>query len=387
MIICGLRIGILSKVGCGKQLIEESALKITYLTQAPNFALVAPNMVVYVAVAAMIHLHLVRLINSGQRANNQIGLLSDGRKGPVNYHEVLSMDLQALKLLATRFKKVSVTYGSLMQEIEKNIPKTIIDNLESKQKEKKDFNISKIQETSITFLNENNQIIHAPLREIEDGKLENFEVIQHAELTLEQEARKLIMMNQQQQQQSLFQQPNNGGTTLNPTVVPQSTILQQQQQLLQPPPLSQQSISSIQLQQQQQQLQQSLLHSSFTSNHPNYMHAPTVATPTLNTIAYNNNNSNNLLYTTLPYIDPTILNANGTAQTPNTVTSASSSSDTSFEGLNPQPEQHVSSDEDDNTFEDLLLDELMQNNEDFDPFLEYDDLDTIFDPSTYVAEE
>jgi len=117
IILNGLRVGVLTKAGYGKDLIEESSLKITYASESPFFPFLPVVVVPHVALASRVHLQIVKKIEKGSRQNNQRGFTSSGITGPVNYFEILSKDYRALHVLSKRFKRVSVFYGSLLQEI------------------------------------------------------------------------------------------------------------------------------------------------------------------------------------------------------------------------------------------------------------------------------
>ncbi|KAG2385726.1 hypothetical protein C9374_003541 [Naegleria lovaniensis] len=119
----GIKIGILSAVNRGKELIEECALKITLATELELFVFVPPPIVAHCAAAAKVHLHIVKAIENGERQNPEIGMVpsvSGGEPtlGTIDYYEILSKDLRALNILSKRYKKVSLFHKSLMNEME-----------------------------------------------------------------------------------------------------------------------------------------------------------------------------------------------------------------------------------------------------------------------------
>ncbi|EFC40981.1 hypothetical protein NAEGRDRAFT_80888 [Naegleria gruberi] len=123
----GIRLGILSAVNRGKELIEESALKITFGTENELFLFVPPPIVAHVAAAAKVHLHIVKSIEAGERQNPEVMMVptvnygEEPRVGTVDYYEILAKDLRALNILSKRYKKVSLFHKTLMQEMEEII--------------------------------------------------------------------------------------------------------------------------------------------------------------------------------------------------------------------------------------------------------------------------
>ncbi|KAF0976685.1 hypothetical protein FDP41_003980 [Naegleria fowleri] len=119
----GVKIGILSAVNRGKELIEECALKITLATELELFVFVPPPIVAHCVAAAKVHLHIVKAIENGERQNPEIGMIpsitgGEPTLGTIDYYEILSKDLRALNILAKRYKKVSLFHKSLMNEME-----------------------------------------------------------------------------------------------------------------------------------------------------------------------------------------------------------------------------------------------------------------------------
>ncbi|KAF0982742.1 hypothetical protein FDP41_010721 [Naegleria fowleri] len=127
VLLNGLRVGVLTKAGYGKQLIEESSLRISYSSESEFFPFLPVIVIPHVALASRIHLQICKKIENGTRQNNQKGLLSDGHSyGPVDYFEILTKDYRALNVLSKRFKRVSLCYGSLMDEIGQMLKKRSI---------------------------------------------------------------------------------------------------------------------------------------------------------------------------------------------------------------------------------------------------------------------
>ncbi|EFC37483.1 predicted protein [Naegleria gruberi] len=115
----GLKIAILTKAGERKDLIEESALKITYTTYSQLYAFSSVDMMGYVALGARVHYHIVRAIEAGQRSNFTNGIISlDGKIGPIDYYEILASDLRAINLLKRYLRTPSPYFENLCSDIQ-----------------------------------------------------------------------------------------------------------------------------------------------------------------------------------------------------------------------------------------------------------------------------
>ncbi|EFC39109.1 predicted protein [Naegleria gruberi] len=117
LLMNGLRVGVLTKAGYGKDLIEESSLRITYASESEFFPFLPVIVIPHVALAARIHLQIVKKIENGTRQNHQKGLTFQNTVGPIDYFDILAKDYRSLIILSKRFKRVSVCYGSLLDEI------------------------------------------------------------------------------------------------------------------------------------------------------------------------------------------------------------------------------------------------------------------------------
>lgn len=120
-VVNGIKIGILSAVGCGRDMIEESAITITKATQSNFFHLLPPFIVPHLVAATKVHMHIVKSIERGERKhfdavnspNNVNSTLES-----VDYYDVLSKDLRGLRMLGKRFKKVLLQNKKLLDEVE-----------------------------------------------------------------------------------------------------------------------------------------------------------------------------------------------------------------------------------------------------------------------------
>jgi len=123
MVICAMRIAILTRVDRGRDIVEDSALRITLLTEHEYFVMMPPPIVSHVVLSARIHLHIVKCIERGERENPVLTTLpSRNGKAPVlgllDYYDVLSKDFRALNMMSCRFKKVNLFYRDLLNEME-----------------------------------------------------------------------------------------------------------------------------------------------------------------------------------------------------------------------------------------------------------------------------
>ncbi|KAL9657128.1 hypothetical protein ABK040_002753 [Willaertia magna] len=110
----GLKIAVLSKVGIGKELIEECALKITLATEDPSFLLISESIVPLISMACQVHLQKVNEIENTKR------LFSNFNVGFYHY-EIIKKDYRAFSLLAKRFGKVSIHYDNVLKELESSV--------------------------------------------------------------------------------------------------------------------------------------------------------------------------------------------------------------------------------------------------------------------------
>ncbi|KAG2370891.1 hypothetical protein C9374_013766 [Naegleria lovaniensis] len=131
----GLKIAILTKAGQRKDLIEECALRVTYTTYTDLYPFCSIDMISYVALAARVHLHIVRAIEAGQRSAYNTGITSlDGSMiGQIDYYEILAHDLRGINLLKRHLKNPSAYYDGLVNEITQILHKKgiSVDNLQS----------------------------------------------------------------------------------------------------------------------------------------------------------------------------------------------------------------------------------------------------------------
>ena len=121
MLLSAIRIAIFARVNKGRELIEECALAITLLTENENFTMTPVTIVPHVALAAKVHLQIVKSIERGQRENPVVVRMPFSKEfelESIDYYQILMKDLRALYLLASRFKKVDVFYSGLIREIE-----------------------------------------------------------------------------------------------------------------------------------------------------------------------------------------------------------------------------------------------------------------------------
>jgi len=124
IVMGGMRIAILNTVNRGKDIIEESALRITLCTENELFIFVPPPIVAHVAAAAKVHLHIVRSIEKGERENPEVTMVpsitygKESTLSTVDYYEILAKDLRALNILSKRYKKVALFHKAMMQEME-----------------------------------------------------------------------------------------------------------------------------------------------------------------------------------------------------------------------------------------------------------------------------
>jgi len=114
----GLKIAILTKAGQRKDLIEEYSLRITLSTNSDLFPYIPVTMISYVALAARVHYHILRAIESGQRNIYSVGITSlNGETGPIDYYEILTNDFRALNILKKKLKVSSPYYDGLSNDI------------------------------------------------------------------------------------------------------------------------------------------------------------------------------------------------------------------------------------------------------------------------------
>jgi len=121
IIVYAMRMGILIQVNKRRDIVEDCALAITQLTENEKFISVPSFIVSQVALAAKVHLQIVKSIERGER-ENPVLVKTHGKDmfgvDVVDYYDVLGKDLRALQLLASRFKKVELFHSDLMKDIE-----------------------------------------------------------------------------------------------------------------------------------------------------------------------------------------------------------------------------------------------------------------------------
>ncbi|KAL9656770.1 hypothetical protein ABK040_003037 [Willaertia magna] len=111
----GLKIAVLSKVGIGKELMEECALKITLATEDPSFPYLSSESVVpLISMACQVHLQKLNEIENTKR------IISNFNTGFYHY-EIIKKDYRAFLLLSKRFGKVSLHYDNVLKELESSV--------------------------------------------------------------------------------------------------------------------------------------------------------------------------------------------------------------------------------------------------------------------------
>ncbi|EFC38080.1 predicted protein [Naegleria gruberi] len=113
----GVRIGILVKARCNINMIEESSLKITYLTMNEFFGVASVFMIPFFALAARVHLQIVKSIEDGTRNNFEMGIGPDDKPVQIDYYDILAKDYRALNVLGRRFKRIQVCNQKLLSTI------------------------------------------------------------------------------------------------------------------------------------------------------------------------------------------------------------------------------------------------------------------------------
>ncbi|EFC45291.1 hypothetical protein NAEGRDRAFT_57790 [Naegleria gruberi] len=116
LILNGLRLAVLLKSGYDRSVIEEGALRITYNGES-NFGLPIHTLP-YMALASKFHLQIVKNIEQSLIKNNRDNILPDGQTGPVDYYVILEKDLNLLREMGLKYKRVQVYYGHLIEEME-----------------------------------------------------------------------------------------------------------------------------------------------------------------------------------------------------------------------------------------------------------------------------
>ncbi|KAG2386062.1 hypothetical protein C9374_003211 [Naegleria lovaniensis] len=117
-VVNGIKIGILSAVGCGRDMIEESAFKITQGTESNFFNLLPPFIVPHLVAATKVHMHIVKSIERGERNMTSSPNNGNSTLTSIDYYDILSKDLRGLRLLGKRFKKVVLQNKKLLDEVE-----------------------------------------------------------------------------------------------------------------------------------------------------------------------------------------------------------------------------------------------------------------------------
>ena len=126
IIISSFRIAILSHVNRSRNIVESNALRVTQSTQHELFNMMPPVVVSHIVLASRVHLDICRSIQRGERENPVLmevpitSIFGDNATTLelTDYFQVLEKDFRALRILSIRFKKVSLLYGDLMEEIE-----------------------------------------------------------------------------------------------------------------------------------------------------------------------------------------------------------------------------------------------------------------------------
>ncbi|KAL9646143.1 hypothetical protein ABK040_008020 [Willaertia magna] len=101
-----------SQVGTENDLIEESAAKITELTENELFPYLSFAVIPFIMISSKIHLKLCKIAiveNNGPKLCKFSGL---------DYFELLKKDLRAINIFANKFKRVYVVYGPIIKEME-----------------------------------------------------------------------------------------------------------------------------------------------------------------------------------------------------------------------------------------------------------------------------